>query len=138
MATAAQHSRRSAQRAVLQRLAIWRAGQQQLALLLRSLVALRLAVCHWRKLVQRRRSKRCMQEKAAQHWQQRGCRRLVLLWHWWAAPRRHADMACLRSSWRRWRSGILARALLTRVFSTMEQCWAARRHQRELLGCAGS
>jgi hypothetical protein len=72
MATAVLHSRRSMQRAVQQRLAIWRAGQQQLALLLRSLVALRLAVCHWRKLVQRRRSKRCMHEKAAQHWQQRG------------------------------------------------------------------
>jgi hypothetical protein len=97
------------------------------ALLLRSLVALRLAVCHWR-----RRSKRCMHDKAAQHWQQRRCRRVVLLWHWWAAARRHADMAQLRSSWRRWRSGILARALLTRVFSAMERCWAARRHQREL------
>ncbi len=74
------------QRAVLQRLAIWRAGQHQLVLLLRSLVALRLAVCHWRKLVQRRR---CMHEKATQQWQQRRCKRVVLLWHWWAAARRH-------------------------------------------------
>ena len=106
MATAVQHSRRSMQRAVQQRLAIWRAGQQLLALLLRSLVALRLAVCHWRKLVQCRRSKRSMHDQAAQHWQQRRCRRVVLLWHWWAAARRHADMAQLRSSWRRWRSGI--------------------------------
>jgi hypothetical protein len=135
-AIALQHSRRSTQRAVLRRLAIWQAGQQQLASLLRSLVCLRLAVRHWHRHCQRRRSKRAMQQQAGLHWQHHLARQAFAMWHGWTAARHHAGKAHIRRCWRQWRSGILARALLTRVFTTMQQCWAARQHQRELCWAA--
>jgi hypothetical protein len=165
VAIATQHSMRSTQRAVLRRLAIWRAGQQQLALLLRCLVCLRLAVRQWRSYCQRRHIKQAMQQEAAQQWrhalqrqafatwatqaaqhsrarrfqqtyQRRRVHALVVLWRRWAAALHHANRARLRRSWQRWRSGILARALLTRVFTTMQQCWAAWQQQRELCWAA--